>query len=244
MYYIRLYVYTSIRRCVGVWFGKRVSIGRGREKVIALISQNSNLQSALALATCAAALAVLSFAPASAQVVGAPPTGYDTSGDVLSQLSPSAMSQRSLNDKPVRDYQGLPFEGWMLYPSLFVGAVFDDNLYQSTNNRVAAAGVKLRPSMVANLDAGIHHTTLFANGDFNIYPDSSDANTVNAQVGLSHKWEVQRDFVFKIGGEYDRHTDIYNNGVVTTPTGIGGVIASPQRYNTFGGYVSGQKSFD
>jgi hypothetical protein len=196
------------------------------------------------LAVSAIAAAIFPFAPASAQVVGAPPTGYATGGDPLSLLSPSPMAQRSLNDKPVRDYQGLPFEGWMLYPSFFVGAVFDDNIYQSTNDRVSAAGVKLRPSVVADHNAGIHHTTLFTNGDFNIYPDNSDANTVNAQVGFSHKWEAMRDLAFNIGGEYDRHTDIYNNGVVTTPAGIGGVIASPQRYNSFGGYVSGLQSFD
>jgi hypothetical protein len=211
------------------------------EKVIALKSRNANIH----LSVVFAGMAVMApLPPASAQVVGAPPTGYAAGGDPLGVLSPSPMAQRSLNDKPVRDYQGLPFEGWMLYPSFFLGAVFDDNVYQSTNNRVAAAGVKVRPSIVADRDAGIHHSTLFANGDFNVYPGASGADTTNAQVGFSHKWEALRDFVFSVGGEYDRRTDIYNNGVVTTPFGIGGVVASPQRYNTFGGYVSGLKSFD
>jgi hypothetical protein len=198
----------------------------------------------LSRAAFAAMAAIAPLASAPAQVVGAPPTGYDTGGDPLSLLSPSRMAQRSLNDRPARDYQGLPFEGWMLYPSFFVGAIYDDNLYQSTSDRVSGAGVKLRPSFVAVHDSGIHQTTLYANGDFNIYPDASDANTTQAQVGFSHKWEAQRDLVFRIGGEYDRHTDIYNNGLVTTPLGTGGVIASPERYNTFGGYVSGLKSFD
>ncbi len=189
--------------------------------------------------------AIAPLAPALAQVAGGAPGGGSPGGDPLSLLSPTPMAQRSLNDKPVRDYQGLPFEGWMLFPSFFVGAVFDDNLYQSTTDRVSGAGVKLRPSIVADLDAGIHHTTVFANGDFNIYPDQSDANTVNAQAGFSHKWEAMRDLIFQIGGDYERHTDIYNNGVVTTPFAtVGGVIASPERYNVFGGYVSGLKSFD
>jgi hypothetical protein len=53
-----------------------------------------------------------------------------------------------------------------------------------------------------------------------------------------------RDLVFQIGGEYDRLTDPYNNGVVTTPYGtLGGIIASPQRYNVFGGYMLGLTSF-
>ena len=107
------------------------------------------------------------------------------------------------------------------------------------------AGVKLRPSIVADLDAGIHHTTVFANGDFNIYPDKSDANTVNAQAGFSHKWEAMRDLIFQVGGDYEVTRTSITNGVVTTPFAtVGGVIASPERYNVFGGYVSGLKSFD
>ena len=214
--------------------------------MIALVTRTSNLQSGFAVVALAVVSAVLPLAPSSAQVVGAPPTagapptGYDTAG----LLSPTPMSQRTLNDKPVRDYQGLPFEGWMLFPSFFVGAVFDDNIYQSTTDRVAAVGSKLRPSIVAVRDTGIYQTTLFANGDFNIYPASSSADTTNAQVGFTHRWEVLRDFVFTIGGQYDHITDIYNNGVVTTPFGTSGVIASPEQYNIFGGYVSGLKSFD
>jgi hypothetical protein len=33
--------------------------------------------------------------------------------------------------KPSRDYQALPIGGWMLYPSLFVGGLYDSNPSQS-----------------------------------------------------------------------------------------------------------------
>ncbi|HXY59938.1 MAG TPA: outer membrane beta-barrel protein [Methylocystis sp.] len=175
--------------------------------------------------------------------MGAPPSGFDT--DIQGFLSPTPFAQRSLKEAPTRNYQGLPLEGWMLYPSLFLGAVYDDNIFQSTTNRVGDVGLKLRPSIVADSDAGIHRTTAFANGDFNIYSDQPTANTAQAQAGFVHRWEAMRDLVFNIGGEYDRHTDIYNNGFVTGPSGgVVGTISSPERYNYFGGYVSGVKSFD
>ncbi len=157
---------------------------------------------------------------------------------------PPSFELRGLNDKPVRDYQGLPFEDWMLYPSLFIGAVYDDNIFQSTTDRVSQTGLKLRPSLRAERDTGLHQTSVFVNGDFNIYANEASADTTNAQVALTHRWEAMRDLVFTAGVEYDRRTDIYNNGVVTGLYGNSGLIATPQRYNYFGGYVSGLKSFN
>ncbi len=161
------------------------------------------------------------------------------------------MSQRSLNDKPTRDYQGMPLEGWMLYPSLFVGGVYTDNVFSAPRPSaatqgiapVAAAGFELKPAMIAQRDAGVQHTAIFLNGDFNIYPAVSGADVLNAQVGFAHAWEVQRDLVLKLGGEYDLITNVYFNGIVATPYG-NGIISSPQRSNMLGGYLSGVKSFD
>jgi len=190
--------------------------------------------------------AIVALAPAKAQVAvtGAPTSGYNYSGDTINLLSPTPIGQHSLNDKPLRDYQGLPLEGWNLYPSIFLGALFDDNLYQMSTNRVSAAGLNLRPSLLATRDAGIHRTSVYANGSFNFYPDSSDANTINAQAGFAHTWEATSDLVFKAGAEYGRYTDLFNNGVVTGSSGASGVIAVPQTYNTLSGYVSGVQSFD
>ena len=198
----------------------------------------------IAICAIAMGLAVLYGVPgASAQQVA----GSGQSGprdDILEVLSPKPMAQRTLRDKPVREYQGLPLGGWMLYPSFLIGGTFDDNIFQSSFRRVASGGLHLRPSLVAERDSGIHHTTIHALGDFRIYPDYSAANVVNAQVGFKHDWEAQRDLKFTAVGEYLRHTDMYNTGIVVGPLGTTGFIASPQRYNQFVGAVSGVKSFD
>jgi hypothetical protein len=185
---------------------------------------------------------------AEAQVVGAP-SSRDYLDDAPSLLSPKPMTQRSLRSKPMRDYTGLPFADWLIYPSLFVGVAFDDNVFQATNYRTSEPGVRLRPNIVAVRDAGIHKTTAFAHGDIRLYPDLSTANAVDVRAGLSHRWEARRDLSFRFQGEYDRRTDMYNNGYVTTSNGaatpaIGAKIASPQRYNQFIGSTAALKSFD
>ena len=219
-------------------------------RIEALASRNGSARRIFIFAPFVILTAIITLAPAKAQVAvtGAPTAWYNYSGDTINLLSPTPVGQHSLNDKPVRDYQGLPLEGWVLYPSMFLGAVFDDNLYQMSTNRVSGAGLNLRPSFLAERDAGIHRTSIYANGSFNFYPDNSDANTTNAQAGFAHTWEATRDLVFKAGAEYGRHTDVFNNGIVTGSiagsSGVSGLIAVPLTYNTLSGYVSGLQSFD
>ncbi len=193
-------------------------------------------------------IAVANFAPqpASAQAVNLQPTLQPASGsdDLLNLLAPQPMAERSLREKPVRDYQGLPIEGWMLFPSLFAGGVYDDNLLSQSTNRDAGVGAKLRPALIAERNSGVQHTAIFLNGDFNIYPDQPSGNIIDAQAGFAHVWELQRDFVLRFGGEYDLLTNPLINGVVTGPFGTPGEISSPQRSNRLGGYVSGVKSFN
>ena len=61
-----------------------------REKGAAFMGLNTPSRSGLVLAALSALAVILPFASASAQVVGAPPAGYDTGGEPLSQLSLSA----------------------------------------------------------------------------------------------------------------------------------------------------------
>lgn len=142
-----------------------------------------------------------------------------------------------------REYQGLAVEGWMLAPTMLVGATFDDNIFQSTYYRRSARGLHLRPAISAVRDAGIHKTAIDAVGDLRLYPDNSNANLVNARAQISHVWEARRDLVFRGTADYARVTDMYNSGLVLGP-GRFGVFAAPQRYNTFGGSISGTKSID
>ncbi len=136
---------------VGAVFGVFRLVGR---RIEALASRNGAARQICVFAPFLTLLTIVALAPAKAQVAvtGAPTSSYNYSGDTINLLSPTPIGQHSLNDKPVRDYQGLPLEGWNLYPSLFLGAAFDDNLYQMSTNRVSAAGLNLRPSFLAERD--------------------------------------------------------------------------------------------
>ncbi len=52
--------------------------------------------------------------------------------------------------------------GWMFYPSLLMGGIYNDNLFRTTLDRQSGFGLRARPSLVADRDEGVHHTTVYA----------------------------------------------------------------------------------
>lgn len=164
--------------------------------------------------------------------------------DTVSLLAPKEMSRRKGKERSSRQYTPLFLGGWMVSPSVSLGAVFDDNLFQRSRPRVRAAGAHFHPSLIAERDTGLHHTRFFASGDFNIYPSKTTGNTESMQIGVSHEWEAQRDFVVRMEAEADRQTNRFVNGAILTPRGLSGTVASPQRYNQFSASLAGVKSFN
>jgi hypothetical protein len=171
-------------------------------------------------------------------------------------LSPPVVSVQRANPFDVgrgREYTALPLYGWLLYPSLFFGGVYDSNVNQSSTAPVSAAGLRVVPSLLAELNDGIQKTTLYGMVDGRIYPDSisGDTNAMAARGGFIHTYEALRDLVFRFQGDYTRQTDLFSTlGIdhsVTSlnPTGIGlAPVANPQTYNQFSGLASVQKTFD
>lgn len=113
--------------------------------------------------------------------------------------------------------QGLAVADWMLYPSLFAGAVFNDNVYNTPVNRRTGLGIRVRPSLEANRDAGIHKTTIYASADMQFYPGRGQSYTlypafailpaptnVSARAGFAHVYEPLPDLKFTIVGDYTR----------------------------------------
>ena len=85
---------------------------------------------------------------------------------------------------PTGAYQaGVPVGAWMLYPSLFVGATYNNNINQAATdfNRDNGAGLRVAPRLIATgTDGAIHQTTIYAVGDFQFF----NANTVAADARL------------------------------------------------------------
>src|SRR5262249_4624348 len=133
---------------------------------------------------------------------------------------------------PTGEYtgQGLVVGNWKFFPSLFVGAVYDDNFNQSATGTNHSSGVNLRvsPRLTASYDAsgdsgeGIHKITPYVIVDARAF----DANNISASAGLIYTYEAMRDLIFTSYGNYTRQTDIFNSALNFNNNAIG-LPASP-----------------
>ncbi len=142
-----------------------------------------------------------------------------------------------------RTYGSIPVGSWMLSPSIDAGVLYDDNIYQTRTNRVESWGVRLQPRFVALRETGIHDTTAYGTGDVRLYPDQSKANTVEGQLGLVHRYEIQRDLVWRFQGEYARRSDDDADYIDAGPFGPQVVDRDPRQYNDWFGSTSLQKTW-
>ena len=162
--------------------------------------------------------------------------------DLQSLLTAQSVSSSSVFSKPSRDALGVPVGGWLVYPQITVGGIFDDNVYQTSSFRKQVLGIGIRPSFTADYNGGIHKTLVYGNLDARIYPDQSRATTVGGQIGFQQSYEPTPDVVARAFGDFTRSVNISSTG--STLTGSSTVITYPSLVNTFSGGVSAKKSFD
>ncbi len=158
----------------------------------------------------------------------------------------------------------------MVYPSFFGGYVFNDNVYATSTNRVAQSGVRLNPSFMANLDNGLHKTTITFNGDAQLYPGAGgqtrdvagqpqtiyDNAASNATGGatFSHVWTPMNDLTVSLYSSYSRQSGLNGASIGISgaaPSGISqpyissiGTYSGTQQYsNQFNAMASIEKKF-
>ena len=122
---------------------------------------------------------------------------------------------------PVGQYKpGIPIGVWTLYPSIFAGAVYDNNTSQLANSQGIdpshGVSARLVPNLQAFWNTTNHQTTLYGVADARFF----DTNTVSATTGFSHSYEPRPDVVLNSQFNYTRQTDIFtsalnfNNGAI------------------------------
>ncbi|RBP07325.1 hypothetical protein DFR50_12850 [Roseiarcus fermentans] len=112
---------------------------------------------------------------------------------------------------------GLVVGGFLVYPSIFVGAIYNDNLFTSENHRVNGMGLEFTPNVVAVDDQGIHKTTLTLNADATVYPDASrppftntpSPNNVTGTASFDHVWKPTADLTVDVTGAFTRQNGIF-----------------------------------
>ncbi len=198
---------------------------------------------------CAAALGI-ALPPAALAQVGS------FGGPGGTSLTPPPVTVPNRGDpfaKPSRDYSALPIGGWLLYPNIFLGGVYDSNVAQKSTTKTASWGGRIVPSLLAEATDGIHKTTLYGMADVRGYAagDTAVRDTTAARAGFIQRFQPMADLTFNAQGDYTRQRDLFSTfGIdhsVTTlnPTAVGlSPVSSPVAYNQFSGTASVQKMFD
>ena len=202
---------------------------------------------ALVIGGCAVAIGVgIGVAPALAQV-GA------VGGANAPSISPPPVNtgRQNVFANRTRAEDALVLGDWLVYPSAFVGGLYDSNINQ-TSNAQSSFGARLVPSFLAENDGGVSKTTLYGTADGRIYTNqgSSNANAVDVNTGVTEQYQPLEDWTLTGQGNYTRQKDLFNTLAVThsaqslTSTGVGlSPTVNPQSYNQFSGSGSVQKNF-
>src|SRR5260221_10711979 len=106
--------------------------------------------------------------------------------------------------RPTRDYQALPIGGWLLYPSLFVGGLYDTNPAQSATSKTSSFGGRVVPSLLAEATDGINKSTYYGMLDARAYSaDAASAyDTVSARTGFIQRYQPTADWVVNAQADY------------------------------------------
>jgi hypothetical protein len=185
----------------------------------------------------------MSTIPDALAQTSAPPTGTSQGAAAQGAPAPGGFGQEI---SPTGEYQaGVPIGTWMLYPELFVGAVWDSNSNQASSNSAAqtatgsspdsGTSLGVSPRLVATTnDGGMHATTLFGVGDFQFF----SANTVAADAGFIHLYRPTEDLTLSLNLRYTRQTDLFTSALNFNNNAIGlqggPAIPSPTIVNPFG----------
>ncbi len=167
--------------------------------------------------------------------------------------------------------QGLPIEGWMVYPSFTAGGVFTSNVHNSVSNKQSALGIDLSPRFDATLDNGIHRTTVYGAIDAQIYPgaygggssypgqlsgaaSSTSANSIQGRAGVAEVYAPFEDLTANAILDYTRLLGVFGSGLGVSAGAVAGAPSfyvanataptglGPQYSNQLTGQLSVQKN--
>jgi hypothetical protein len=151
---------------------------------------------------------------------------------------------------------GVPIAGYIVSPSVFLGVIYNDDIYPTANDRQAALGVVFAPNITAVDDQGLHKTTITLNADAELYPNytgpSSSApspSNVSAVVSIDHVWKPTEDLTVEAVAGFTRQYGLFGSllaagqNFVSSPT-LGAVSGYQQFSNQYSGSVTIEKKFN
>jgi hypothetical protein len=154
--------------------------------------------------------------------------------------------------------EGLAVGGWMLFPQIFAGAVYNTNPDQLGIGPNAGTSLRVSPRMVATYDYGINRGTIYGVMDGEFF----NSNTIAATAGITNSYKPQEDWALNSYFNYTRETSIFNSALNfnnnaigppgTPPSGIPIILnpfgtvptVNPIAYNQFTGGAAILKTWD
>jgi hypothetical protein len=125
---------------------------------------------------------------------------------------------------PVGEYQeGLPLGGWMLFPEIFLGAVYNSNANQLATNADNGWNLRISPRITGFYDGGMYKTSVYGVMDGQFF----NTNTIAATAGLSNYYQPQQDWLLASFFNYTRETSIFNSALNFNNNAIGPPGAPP-----------------
>ncbi len=188
--------------------------------------------------------------------------------DTLSAISsaPPAVPSSASNSIPISPVvsglssgpnaaTGLPIGGFLVYPQIFLGGIYNDNLYTAETDRVGGLGFEITPSIFAIDDQGVHKTTLSLNADATIYGASHASPTtgqsptnVSGSATLDHTWKPEGDLTIDVIAGFIRQSGAFGTFGATgtnfvTESTLATSAASQQYWNEVTGALVVDKEF-
>jgi hypothetical protein len=129
---------------------------------------------------------------------------------------------------PPADPNAIPFETWLLYPSVNFLAENSANYFLAPQSKISGWELGVTPALTAIWSNGIHTTTLFGNFSRLQYPTDSLINQSNGEATWTQQYAPLRDLNFTVIGDYTHQT--ISSGLtsaIPSPTGFTGFIFLP-----------------
>jgi hypothetical protein len=147
---------------------------------------------------------------------------------------------------------GLPLGGFLVYPRIFAGVIYNDNVYP-LDGRKAALGIAFAPNVAAIDDEGLHKTTLTLNADAELYPSQTRSSSsgqsptnVSGVASIEHVWKPTEDLTVDVTAGFTRQYGVFGSLLAAgskfvSTASPGSVTSYPQFSNQVSGSISVEK---
>ena len=107
---------------------------------------------------------------------------------------------------PAAGTDAIPYNTWLLYPSLNIFTQYSNNYFLSPIAKIAGWSFGETPKITAEWSNGIHTTTLFGSFTHIDYPTHNEVNTNDGQATFTQVYAPLRDLSFTFLGDYLHQT--------------------------------------